>query len=484
MHFGSGMAHVTTWALLILLSAPFAGAAGVAHVTGLSEHLTLTPHACYLVESDPLSAAEAEALYRQGAFLPSDEEWLELGLMDAVVWVAVELHNSSEEEQLYLQFRNPRMSFVDLYLSDEAGGYTVQYNGSVRPFSSRDIQHPMPTFTFPVAPGETRLALFRLENVGDFRIRVWLWGGDAFLTHISRAYYMELLTVGGLFVFAVFHLLVFISLRQWPYFFLSFFIFAWLFFYMAGTGLGNAMVWGDWPWLSIRVHSLTALMMNGAFVMFTLAFLETRRHTPRLFWGGMGLLGLIGVHFLYCCLTDTLAKMFINRYLALASLVYLAGLVAYSIWCGNRKAIYFLASWVFLLLGGLLILLLTWYIVPTNWLMSTPVINSLFTIPIILWSFEITGRIKTRSREQREQLAAEVAKRTRELEQALREVKTLSGLLPICSHCKKIRDDQGYWSGVEQYVSTHTDASFTHGICPDCLGVHYPDFVQHRDISG
>lgn len=56
-----------------------------------------------------------------------------------------------------------------------------------------------------------------------------------------------------------------------------------------------------------------------------------------------------------------------------------------------------------------------------------------------------------------------------ELTESLKQVKTLSGLLPICASCKRIRDDQGYWQQVETYIAEHTNADFTHGICPDCL---------------
>jgi AmiR/NasT family two-component response regulator len=55
-----------------------------------------------------------------------------------------------------------------------------------------------------------------------------------------------------------------------------------------------------------------------------------------------------------------------------------------------------------------------------------------------------------------------------ELQEAINKIKTLEGLIPICSWCKKIRDDEGYWQQVELYVSEHTKAEFTHGICPDC----------------
>ncbi|MFQ5575823.1 MAG: histidine kinase N-terminal 7TM domain-containing protein [Anaerolineae bacterium] len=63
----------------------------------------------------------------------------------------------------------------------------------------------------------------------------------------------------------------------------------------------------------------------------------------------------------------------------------------------------------------------------------------------------------------------------RELQHALAQVKTLRGLLPICANCKKIRDDQGYWHSVEVYVHSHSEAEFTHSICPDCLKKLYPD---------
>lgn len=64
----------------------------------------------------------------------------------------------------------------------------------------------------------------------------------------------------------------------------------------------------------------------------------------------------------------------------------------------------------------------------------------------------------------------------KELESALKKIKTLSGLLPICSICKKIRDDQGYWNSIESYLHEHSDAELTHSICEDCLKNHYPDY--------
>ncbi len=68
-----------------------------------------------------------------------------------------------------------------------------------------------------------------------------------------------------------------------------------------------------------------------------------------------------------------------------------------------------------------------------------------------------------------------ILRQRQELEHALKEIKRLSGILPICSFCKKIRDDDGYWLQVEQYVAEHSNAMFSHGLCPGCMEEHYSD---------
>ena len=69
-----------------------------------------------------------------------------------------------------------------------------------------------------------------------------------------------------------------------------------------------------------------------------------------------------------------------------------------------------------------------------------------------------------------------LAERVAELQEALSKVKQLSGLLPICSYCKRIRGDENYWERVESYITEHTDAKFTHGICPQCYDKVLADF--------
>lgn len=113
-------------------------------------------------------------------------------------------------------------------------------------------------------------------------------------------------------------------------------------------------------------------------------------------------------------------------------------------------------------------------------------------IDMLISSFETAvthklevDRVNRQLTQLNDQLVQEVAERKKseqekerligELQQALAEVKKLSGLLPICASCKRIRDDQGYWRQIEGYISAHSEADFSHGICPKCAKELYPE---------
>lgn len=80
-------------------------------------------------------------------------------------------------------------------------------------------------------------------------------------------------------------------------------------------------------------------------------------------------------------------------------------------------------------------------------------------------------------------LVSERRKLTQELQQMLAQVKTLRGLLPICSWCKRIRNDGGYWEEVETYLHDHSEVAFSHGVCPDCLIQYKSEFLKKRQLS-
>ncbi len=104
-------------------------------------------------------------------------------------------------------------------------------------------------------------------------------------------------------------------------------------------------------------------------------------------------------------------------------------------------------------------------------------ILSIMSILIVIFGFFLykSWVTITESEQEGKILNNEMQKKNLELEEALSKVKQLNGMLPICSSCKKIRNDTGYWENIENYISMHSEAEFSHGICPDCAKRLYPD---------
>lgn len=107
---------------------------------------------------------------------------------------------------------------------------------------------------------------------------------------------------------------------------------------------------------------------------------------------------------------------------------------------------------------------------------------------LVLWSLVLKQQVKKRTEKLEEEIivrkSAEknLADERDNLQKALEEIKTLKGLIPICSSCKSIRDDQGYWNQMEAYISQHSEAEFSHSICPNCISKLYPDMDFDKDV--
>ena len=133
---------------------------------------------------------------------------------------------------------------------------------------------------------------------------------------------------------------------------------------------------------------------------------------------------------------------------------------------------------IFLLFSG--ILLIRFYFILSRWDLPPVYLESGGFEPVFFMIFQITYVLITFF------LLVMVNKRLLEdKEKALSEVRILTGMLPICASCKNIRDDQGYWKQIEDYLHTHSEASFSHSICPNCAKKLYPDLYEEiqRDAN-
>lgn len=104
-----------------------------------------------------------------------------------------------------------------------------------------------------------------------------------------------------------------------------------------------------------------------------------------------------------------------------------------------------------------------------------------FTLAFILSTVIVLLLFKeNKTSVERKRAEAEREKLIKELQDAIARINKLNGLLPICAHCKKIRDDKGYWNQIESYIREHSEAEFSHGICPDCAQELYPEFFVKK----
>jgi hypothetical protein len=80
-------------------------------------------------------------------------------------------------------------------------------------------------------------------------------------------------------------------------------------------------------------------------------------------------------------------------------------------------------------------------------------------------------------------LTRDLHRKNRELQQAQAQIKTLEGIIPICMHCKEIRNDEGYWVQLEKYIAEHSNAQLSHGICEKCMEKYYPDVAEQKKMK-
>jgi len=177
-----------------------------------------------------------------------------------------------------------------------------------------------------------------------------------------------------------------------------------------------------------------------------------------------------------------------------------------SILSSNRKAVNLKRNGDIVHLNSRFISQLNWYLIveqteepTTKAIFKALVLNLLFctivTI-IVIWLINFTlkvyrkkldhlveddAKLRKINLNQEEEISKQnkaLLEKNAELQKALDEVKTLSGFIPICASCKNIRDDKGYWNQLEAYIQEHSDAKFSHGICPDCAKKLYPEIYE------
>lgn len=415
-------------------------------------------------------------------FQPSKLASFNMGFVGTPVWLRFSLRNETDKDKLYyMELTNPRMARVELFSRNHSGLFSMTASGAaVRP-DERKVLHAAPTFQLAIPSGETQTYYLHIINSGSLRFSTLLWREDIFAQRMLLWRGGVFMLIGALLAMTIYHLVVYATLREVSYLYLAMMTGIFCLYQGARTGIGPLIFWPNAPYWS--THSVVTLIMfvTAAATFFVDSFLETAKTNPRLstVLRALGYCNIISGLF---GLTDLMIKYYLSHYLGVITAATVLLVVIAKLRTGSRPARIFIVGWGMTLMSAIVFALVGPGYLPSN-LVTENFVEVGLLFAAVLCSLALADRVKIREAEQRAQLEHAVTTRTQELQDALAEVKTLSGLLPICSHCKKIRDDKGYWNSLEKYIYEHTDAHLSHGICPDCALEHYPEIFGKRNLG-
>lgn len=444
----------------------------------------LTPEMSYLPtdhgEYDIDTIRESEILSR---FQPVGSQRVTLGYTGREDhWYRFELDGESRSSWRVLEFSNPRLGEVTLYYPNADGRYSAHVLGIRHPFWDRQVSGLTPAYPVHTEAEGHRICFVRVRHFGSLRFEARLWDWGVYIRHASLAVSLSLLLSGAMIAMGVYNVCIFLHLRQWGYLWLALFLFSANFNLMVTSGTASMLLWPEPNLLAQRAMTITSiatLCIGIGLCNYLLRSAPGGRQFARanLAFGAIAIAGgatSFSGHpaaFYLLCVGGILAPIGVTA-MAISALR-----------AKQRIAIGFLACWWMVLVGALATSLMGPGYLPATALTEHFLFVGIF-FAAIGWTFTLTRQIKVREQELRRRLQQEVEERTEALQDAIEEVKTLHGLLPICCACKKIRDDEGYWHHVETYLQARTSADFSHGLCPDCAGNLYPEYFPRQSGDG
>lgn len=468
--------------LCVALLASVANGESPGHVVvgGEDVRWNLAPVTEYIEEGDsPLSLEEVLGAPWQDAFIPVAGESINFGLQRQAFWFRLVVKNGGNERATtYMEINNARIKRAEFYAPGLAGPAGLQQSGTSLPVSERSFPYRNGVFSLVLEPGATQTVYLRVYHRGSYRFELTLWEANAFLTHHTLRSGFYGMFYGALVIMFLFNLVLFLLFQDRSFLWLSILILCVGLYMVAYQRIDAQYLWPERTDISgSRVNVIFGIGLFAA-VCFSRNFLDLSKHAPR--WDRV--YRLFAVLSLLLCIDMVIESLWTDWLLQIvggsAPILFLGGAIM-RIRQGYRLAWGYLIAWSLACTSMVGFALLGVGLLPHYLLVEHgPKIG--FAIGLGLNSIGLWQRFQAMQEAHAANLDQQVLERTRELTQALENVKTLKGLIPICSSCKSIRDDEGFWTRVETYIIERSDADFTHGICPDCVTKLYGKDVKDR----
>lgn len=437
------------------------------------------------VFEDPSAAATfAEIQARRAQFTDLGSTTPNFGFTASAYWLRIPVQNqSSTPARFYLDLKNPGLDHVALYVVTQGLLQETIRTGDTqaRPYLAITLALP-----FELAAGVAAELYVQVQSDGAaLFIPLAVLDETAFHATAIFNWVLQSIFLGIMGALFVYNLFIFSLLRTRLYLYYVLYLPV-IYLAMAGiSGFGPAYLYPHNNWLGNQGVGVFTFISFALLLLMTRAFLQTGAHR----WLDRTVQLLIGSSLAVAAGVFLWPPRF--GYQLAAVVLFLFPLFCFGVgviaWrYGRREARFYLVGQMTSWLSMVLFALLNTGLISYRFLIyQSPILG--VAGDALLLSLALADRIRLLQQAQssaEEQARQNLEIRGEELERLVAartaEIKTLHGVLPICANCKKIRDDHGAWQGLESYISQHTDAEFSHGICNDCMRELYPAYYEKR----
>ena len=426
-----------------------------------------------------LTFEEAARLDRQDGFSPAQQLIPNFGFTDSTYWVKFLVVNPfTETQHLLLEDAYPHHDRVVVYMDLPGAERRVLRGGDGMPFPRRDVAYRNIVFGLEIPPQTTATVFMNFKSESSMQLPLTLWKPRALLEKVNHQQTFLGVYFGVMLAMMVYNLFIFVFLRNRNYLYYVFYILSFVLAQLGVSRMDLEYLWPDHPVFANLSHPVFFNLTFFFGCLFCKSFLETKKNVP---WIDRVIVLLMGVSLLGVALsilkgyTAGIMCVVLGTAILVPITLLAAGIICWA--KGITSARYYTVGWATFLLGAVFFNLRNVGVLPSVFFTDfSPHIGS--AIEVVFLSLALADRIRSI---EKAKLAAEKAL-ANELERQVVEknsdINKLSGLLPICASCKKIRDDQGYWQQVEKYLADHSNAQFSHGICPECTRKLYPEIAN------
>lgn len=412
----------------------------------------------------------------------------QFGFTASAYWLRIPVQNlQPAAATFYLDIQNPLLDSVTLYVISNGTLQTTQQSGAQITAWQRPYLAPTLVLPFPVAASATAELYVRVQSDGvTLQLPITVRDDRSLQRSVTLNWVLSSVLVSMLAAMLLYNLMLLTLLRSRLYlYYVLYLLFAFIAVAIIG-GIGPTYLFPNSAWVNIHGIPFATEIFFALMVLITREFVVSRADR----WLNRWMKFLAIVAFLAAFGSLFLPMRFNYQLLITMDFVYplfccFVGVRA--LHQGRTEARFLIAgqfsSWLALVITGLVAAdILPYHALIYQGTAIGVVIDSLFLSLALADRIRILQRAHIDAEERaRRNLEIRGDELERLVSERTAEIRTLQGILPICANCKKIRDDEGAWRGLEEYISSHTDTEFSHGICADCMRELYPGYARQRE---